>query len=55
MAYELIIGKRRLPEGEPPQDEPNSSDERPRTFKSAANDNDIEWPLLPVPDGWLSS
>ena len=52
MAYEIIVRRRRLPEDPPPpQDEPKSSDDMPR----AANDNDIQWPLEPFPDGWQSS
>jgi hypothetical protein len=51
MAYEIIVRRRRLPEDPPPLDEPKSSDDIPR----GANDNDIQWPLEPFPDGWQSS
>jgi len=55
MAYEIIIRSRLepLPESEPHQHESNL-DERPSVAKRAANDNDIEWPLPPFPNGWLN-
>jgi hypothetical protein len=55
MAYEIIVRRRRLPEDTPLEDEPKSSDDMPRAVESAANDNDIQWPLEPFPDGSQSS
>lgn len=53
MAYEIIVRRRRDEAESSPTPGPEPRSDGLQCPEKFANDNEVAWPLIPFPDGWL--